>query len=260
MRIRAKSTVTDIQGAGTGRRPGKGTLVLVLLALAILVSLGTWQVYRLQWKEALLADIDARIHEEPVPVSEIESRIGQGQAIEYTPMQATGTFDHGRERHFLATYDGQPGFYVYTPLTLGDGKILFVNRGFVPDELKDPAKREDSQVAGTVTITGLARSRLDEKPSMMVPDNDPAKNMFFWKDLDAMASSTALPQAEVEPFFLDADDSPNPGPWPKGGVTQIDLPNNHLSYAVTWYGLAIVLAVITILSYRRNRQNKDPER
>ena len=76
-----------------------------------------------------------------------------------------------------------------------------------------------------------------------MPDNDPAKNIFFWKDLDAMAASAGLPRrATVLPFFVDADATPNPGGLPIGGVTTIDLPNNHLQYALTWYGLAAALA------------------
>jgi surfeit locus 1 family protein len=134
---------------------------------------------------------------------------------------------------------------------LADGKIIFVNRGFVPDQLRDPTKRPQGQIEGEITITGLARAKLMEKPSSMVPDNDPAKNMFFWKDMDVMARSAGLDATKVLPFFVDAGPAPNPGGYPAGGVTQIDLPNNHLSYAVTWYGLAAALVVIAALAMRR---------
>ena len=104
-----------------------------------------------------------------------------------------------------------------------------------------------SAVDGEVTVKGLARNPLATKPSSIVPDNDPAKNIFFWKDLDAMAASAGLPRrATVLPFFIDADATPNPGGLPIGGVTTIDLPNNHLQYALTWYGLAAALAVVTL--------------
>jgi surfeit locus 1 family protein len=93
-------------------------------------------------------------------------------------------------------------------------------------------------------VTGLARDPLAEKPSFIVPENEPAKNMFYWKDLAVMASSTGLPAGKVLPFFVDANNSPNPGGLPVGGVTLIDLPNNHFQYALTWYGLALVLLVV----------------
>ena len=96
---------------------------------------------------------------------------------------------------------------------------------------------------GEVTITGLARNPLAEKPSFIVPDNDPAKNIYYWKDLSLMARQIGLSQGDaLVPFFIDADAKPNPGGLPRGGVTIIDLPNNHLQYAVTWYGLAATLA------------------
>jgi surfeit locus 1 family protein len=93
-----------------------------------------------------------------------------------------------------------------------------------------------------VALTGLARNPLAAKPSLLVPDNAPDKNIFYWKDRDAMASTTGLDPARLVPFFVDAGPAPNPGGLPVGGVTIVDLPNNHLQYALTWYGLAAALA------------------
>jgi surfeit locus 1 family protein len=164
--------------------------------------------------------------------------------------------DHARERHFLATYDGQSGFFVYTPLKLADGRFVLVNRGFVPYDRKDSATRPEGQVAGLVTITGLARDPLAEKPSFLVPDNDPGKNIFYWKDRDLMARSAGLDPALLVPFFVDANNAPNPGGLPVGGVTIVDPPNNHLQYAVTWYGLAAALAGVLGVSLWRAVRRK----
>ncbi len=229
----------------SGRVKIVATTVLVLVALAVLLSLGTWQVQRLHWKEQLLSDMADRRSAPPVSAADIEAMIGRGEDIEYRTMTATGTFDHAGERHFFATHEGKTGFYVYTPLTGADGRVLFVNRGFIPYEMKDPASREQGQVAGEVTVTGFARGELQEKPSAIVPDNDIAKNVFYWKDLAAMSSSTGHGRDGVLPFFMDVDASQaNPGGWPQGGVTQFALTNNHLQYAVTWYGLAGALIVV----------------
>jgi surfeit locus 1 family protein len=223
------------------------TSVLVLLALALLLALGTWQVQRLQWKEQLLADMAERQHAPPVGAGEIADMLAEGRDIEYRTMTVAGVFDHERERHFFATHQGRTGFYVYTPMTLAGGDVLFVNRGFVPYDLKDPATRLQGQIEGQVRLTGYARSRLNGKPSTIVPDNEPAKNLFFWKDLDVMASSAGIDAASLLPFFMDADASQaNPGGWPQGGVTQFALTNNHLQYAVTWYGLAAALVVVVL--------------
>jgi surfeit locus 1 family protein len=237
--------------AEAGRRPGAGLLVAVGIALVILLSLGTWQLYRLQWKEHLLAEIEARRHAPPAALSDVEKRASAGADIDYLPATVSGAFDHGHEQYFFATDAGDVGYFVYTPLTLADGRTVFVNRGFVPDALKDPARRAGGQITSTVTISGLARATLDGKPSWVVPDNEPTKQLYFWKDLDAMAANAGVRKEKLLPFFIDADATPNPGGWPKGGVTQLDLPNNHLSYAFTWYGLAAVLVVVSVLAFRR---------
>jgi surfeit locus 1 family protein len=246
--------VTDIESPAPRRKLPVFTGITVLIALAILISLGTWQVERLHWKEGLLADIAERRAAAPVPLADIEAMAAQGGDIEYRTVTATGRYINNKERHFFATWRGQTGYYIYTPLQLADGRYLFVNRGFVPYENKEPEMRMQGQLTDQQTVTGLARAKLPGKPSSLVPDNDVAKNIFYWKDLDVMASSVDLDKADVLPFFLDADSTPNPAGFPIGGVTQVDLPNDHLQYAFTWYGLAAVLLVVVAISWFRPRK------
>jgi surfeit locus 1 family protein len=235
------------------RSPAFGWLAAFLLVFVALFGLGTWQVERLQWKQALLAEIDRNRNAAAVPVETVRALPDPDVEGEYRRVTVTGRFDHAHEQYFFATLDGDVGFHVYTPLIRPGGHVVFVNRGFVPEMLKDPAKRAEGQVAGETTITGLYRAPLAEKPSWVTPENEPAKGIYFWKDIHAMAASAGIAGGALEPFFIDADATPNPGGWPKGGVTQVDLPNNHLSYAVTWYGLAAVLLVIGVLSWRKRR-------
>ncbi len=242
------------EGASAGRTKLVVSLVLLVVALSVLVSLGTWQVRRLHWKEALIADIEARRAMPPVPLSEVEAASARGEDFEYRPVHVEGRFLNDRERHFFATFDGRTGYYVYTPFELDDGRFLLVNRGFVPYEMKDPASRREGLLEGRRTVTGLARARLAGKPSWVVPENDLAGDIFYWKDLSAMAASAGLAEENVVQLFVDADATPVPGGWPKGGVTQIDLPNDHLQYAITWYGLAVVLLVISITAFLRGRK------
>ncbi|MBB4953748.1 surfeit locus 1 family protein [Agrobacterium vitis] len=231
--------------------------LLVLAALVTLVMLGTWQLHRLSWKEGLLADIESRRHQPAATVEDMDRLARSGGDVDYRAMSAVGDFLNDRERHFLATYQGSAGFYIYTPLQLADGRYLFVNRGFVPEDKKDPNTRMGGQLLGQQRITGLARAKLTQKPSALVPDNDTVKNVFYWKDLEAMAESTGLPADKVLPFFLDAGPMPVPGGLPIGGVTQIDLPNSHLQYALTWYGLALALLVISgVAIVRKSRDRK----
>ena len=243
----------------TARRPMPWLLIgLAVPALFILLGLGTWQVQRLAWKEALLADIEVRLDQPPLAVEDLAGQLATGtvdqSAIDYRPATATGTFDHAGEAHFFATHKGVSGYYIYTPLQLADGRSVFVNRGFVPFELKEVESRPQTLVPGIVRVDGLARQRLDDKPSWIVPDNDPRANIHYWKDLSLMVSEAGLQEAQVLPFFLDAGSPRAPGQlgdWPVSGVTQINLPNNHLQYALTWYGLALTLIVVLVVFIRR---------
>lgn len=236
----------------------RGTVLLIVLGLcafAVLLALGTWQVQRLVWKEGLLASIDMRIAAPAQPLAGIETRLANSGEVDYWPVSVAGVFHHEGERHFFATHQGQSGYFIYTPLELDDGRFVFVNRGFVPFDRKDAASRPEGQIAGPVEITGLARDRLDEKPNFFMPDNDPARNIFYWKDLDVMAQSSGVGEmGEYLPFFVDAGNAPNPGGLPVGAVTLIEMPNSHLQYAITWYGLAAALAgVLGVMLWRRWR-------
>lgn len=244
-------TVTDKNLLQASHRRLWFAAPLVLLALVLLLALGTWQVKRMYWKEGLLADIQQRTQAPPVPLADIEKLAASGGDIEYRTVQLSGTFDHTKEQHFFATFQGQTGYYIYTPLKLADDRTIFVNRGFVPYDMKEPATRKEGEVAGNVSIEGLARARLGSKPSSLLPDNDLAKNIYYWKDLTAMTSRAGLEPAQVLPFFVDANAAANPGGWPKGGVTLIDLPNNHLQYVITWYGLALALVIVVGFAYVR---------
>lgn len=238
----------------TARRFPFGLWLAALPVSAALVALGVWQVERLAWKEGLLAEIHARIAAPAEPAEALDARFAATGDVDYFPATAKGVFRHDGERHFLATHKGESGFFVYTPLVAADGRILFVNRGFAPYALKEAASRAEGQLAGEVEITGLARNALAAKPGFLVPDNDVAKNIFYWKDLAAMTVSAGLDPAKVRPWFLDAGPAHNPGGLPVGGVTFIDLPNNHLQYAGTWFGLAGVLFVIVgLMTARRLR-------
>ena len=229
------------------RSSGRDALALLLggICIALLCALGAWQVQRLHWKETLLATIDNRIHAEPEAPERIGQRLAAGEDIEYRPATAAGRFLHENERHFLATWGGQSGWNVYTPLLSEDGRTaLFVNRGFVPYDLKDPARRTRGLTEGSTVVTGLARTALAQKPSL-VPANDTGRNQFFWRSLPEMSVGLKLPPgARLLPFILDQGPGRADGGWPVGGTTIIDLPNNHLQYAITWFSLALVLAVM----------------
>jgi surfeit locus 1 family protein len=247
--------------------------LFALALFAALMALGNWQIKRLAWKEDLLQTIQSRIHQKPRP---LETYFKTAPGTDYWPVTVSGTYRHTSERHFFATFEGRSGYFVYTPLEIvpqaflslaerqtvknnaakQSDSFVFVNRGFVSFDMKDAAKRPEGQTQGVITITGLARSILTEKPSASVPDNDIAKNIFYWKDFAAMRASAGLPNsAAVMDVFIDAGKSATPPTGiPTGGVTFIDLPNDHLQYAVTWYGLAGTLfGIWSAMAWRQRR-------
>jgi len=215
-----------------------------LLGVALLIGLGVWQLQRLQWKEGLIAKVEARTEQKPIPLEKAIALAREGHDLAYTPIVAEGRYHHTLERYLYAlSPEGEPGWHVITPLETVKGTMLLVDRGFVPDALRDPATRKQGEVSDVVTVTGLAR--LSEQSNIFVPDNEPDKNQWFSRDLPAMSRSM-FPggTVQVAPFFLEAKAGEVPGGWPQGGQTRITFPNNHLQYAITWFGLAVCLVVI----------------
>jgi surfeit locus 1 family protein len=220
--------------------------------LACLLALGTWQVQRLAWKEGLIAGINSRMNGAPLALAEVEKKFAETGDVDYLPVTLTGTVLQNREQYFLTTHEGQSGWNVYSPLQLIDQRIIMLNRGFVPYDLRDPAKRGESQAEGDAAITGLARNPLLKKPSSITPENDPSKNIWYWKDLRSMAANAGVEPERLVPFFVDDWTDRQSGTLPVTRTTIISLPNNHLQYAVTWYGLAAaLLGVWAFMTFRR---------
>lgn len=226
--------------------------ILAALAFVVLCGLGAWQVERLQWKEALIARVEAALASDPVPAPGPADWPGLADgAAEYRPVTVRGTFDHAREIHVVYTLVepkgpvGGIGYQVFTPLRTDDGWWVYVNRGFVPRDRADPATRPDGQVAGETTVTGLLRA--PGHRSWFMPSDDPAGNAWFSRDPVLFAAAAGLPAAEVAPYVIDAMVDPSlPGGLPQGGETIVSFPNSHLQYAITWFGLALALAAVYV--------------
>jgi len=226
-----------------------------LVALAILIGLGTWQLQRKAWKEDLIAQIEARAYGEPgTIVPEDQWTTWRADQDEFRKIRVTGTFLHEFEAPVYGLAPGErqgapiQGYYLITPMKLASGAMVMVNRGFVPTDLRDPARRPERQPAGEVTVTGLVRAPEARNP--FTPNDDPARNQWFARDPQAIAAARKLER--VAPFLIDAEASPNLGGWPRGGQTPLTLPNNHLQYAVTWFGIALTLiGVFGAFAWRR---------
>jgi surfeit locus 1 family protein len=231
----------------SGFRPRLGPTLFTGPVVLLCVALGLWQLQRLHWKEDLIAQCEAALAAPPVAPPHT---LADARALEYHRVIDEGVFLHDKEILVNAIGpEGGTGFNVLTPLREPGGGIVFVNRGFVPTGLKDPAKRRAGEPAGMVRVAGLLRLPPDEKPGWFIPHNQPGRNSWFWIDLGAISAADGL--IGVAPFYIEADATPNPGGWPKGRASLPALPNNHLQYAITWFSLAVSALVIYFLAQRR---------
>ena len=217
------------------KRLGLGALAL--LVFASLVSLGIWQLERRQWKLALIEQVDRRLAAAPAPAPgpALWPRIARGDA--YTRVTVRGSFRNDRETLVQAVTELGPGFWVLAPLVTDRGFTVLVNRGFVPTDRKSRYAR----VPGPVTITGLLR--VSEPKGGFLRSNDPAAGRWYSRDVAAIAAAKSL--GPVAPYFIDADAASGAG-WPRGGLTVVAFPNNHLQYALTWFVMAALLAAASL--------------
>jgi surfeit locus 1 family protein len=214
------------------------------IGLAILIALGVWQLHRLAWKEALIAAVSSRVDAPPVeaPPESAWPQLNPKQ-YEYRHVRIAGTYDFDHQALVFRPLEaprgryGGLGYLVMTPLRLANGATVIVNRGFIPSDRKD-AESVQAQDGAPVTVVGLMRS--PEPRNWFTPSDDPAKGDWFTRDPAAIAA--ALKLARVAPFTIDADAGPDPAALPEGGETILAFPNNHLSYALTWFGMALALA------------------
>jgi surfeit locus 1 family protein len=209
------------------------------VAFAILLSLGTWQVHRLHWKLDLIAEVNRNLTLPPVS---LDAALKMGKGAEYRRVALAGRFDHAKEAFVYGTANGAPVWHVITPFATQDGRVLLVDRGVVPEELRDPARRKTGQVDGERHIVGVWRT--PDPPGAFTPASDPARRSWFAHDVRSIAAADHVKLAA--PVMVEADAAPNPGGWPKGGQTRVVFRNEHLSYAATWYGLALTLLGVYI--------------
>jgi surfeit locus 1 family protein len=223
-------------------------LFLAALVFAIFAALGTWQVQRLFWKQALMAQVDQRVHAQEVaaPTSDQWPQLTTSNA-EYRRIRLMGTFIAGQDTLVQAVTRRGSGFWVLTPLRLADGTVVMVNRGFVPPEATRAIAPPEADADHRSTVTGLLR--MDQPDGAFLRQNDPKNHRWYSRDVQAIAKARGL--TLVAPFFVDADASTVPVPEtspsgtpvaPVGGLTVIVFHNNHLVYALTWYTLAAMVA------------------
>jgi surfeit locus 1 family protein len=229
-------------------------ILAAVLGVVMLCTLGVWQLERLQWKNSLIAERKAELAAAPVALSTVLSEIGVGKTVDYRPVTLKGRFVAGKDLRLFSTAYG-PGWEIVSPFLTDDGVLVMVDRGFLPEVSgRDVAAPAPS--AEPLSLSGFARQPPGKKAAF-APANDANRNRWFWWDLPAMATASAGPAAQrVAPVFVQLKGTPGGGSETlRPVVPAVALPNNHLSYALTWFGLAAALAIMAVLALRESRRS-----
>uniref|UniRef100_A0A480JM48 SURF1-like protein n=3 Tax=Sus scrofa TaxID=9823 RepID=A0A480JM48_PIG len=230
----------------------------LLLIPGTAFGLGTWQVQRRKWKLKLIAELESRIMAEPIPLPADPLEL---RNLEYRPVKVRGHFDHSKELYLMPrtmvdpareardagrlSSTAESGAHVVTPFHCTDlGITILVNRGFVPRKKVNPETRLKGQIEGEVDLVGMVRLTETRKP--FVPENNPERNHWHYRDLEAMARLTG-----AEPIFIDADFKSTVPGGPVGGQTRVTLRNEHLQYIITWYGLCAATSYLWCKKFLR---------
>ena len=217
-------------------RPFAGLTIACAILFAILCGLGVWQLERLQWKLDLIARVNSHMTAPPVPLGRLLV-MGPNES-QYRRVTLQGRFDHAKEAYVFTTdAGGAPVYHVLTPFRTDDGRVLMVDRGAVPVERRGPATRAAGNVQGETSVTGVWRE--PDPPGFFTPPPELARRIWYARDIRAIAATDHL--TLTAPVVIEADATPNPGGLPRGGQTVVSFRNEHLSYAVTWFGLALML-------------------
>lgn len=227
-------------------RPIPRLTVAVVLAFALLMGLGIWQIERLHWKLALIAQVNSNLAAQPLTP---DRALAMGSEAQYRRVALMGHFDNKDEAYVFTTGPGdQAVYHLLTPFRLADGRTLMVDRGYIPLALGDPGVRKAGELDGVQRLVGVWRT--PDAPGPFTPAPDLKKRVWYARDVTAMAKAERI--ALAAPVIVEADAAPNPGGWPKGGQTVVRFRNQHLQYALTWFALAGGLLIV-YLAYHRTQ-------
>lgn len=219
--------------------------LITVPALLVLIGLGSWQLQRMQWKSGLIETFDTRVASDPAHPPFYIKNIDEWR---FRRVALQGMFLH--EKELLMTgkpFEGTAGFHLITPLKMEDGSITLVNRGWIPERLRDRESRPETLVKGSIRLEGIVRE--DKKKGYFVPENEPKNEVWLYINTEQMAVHRRL--GEVGNYYVDVIRESGPYSLPIGATASIKMRNEHLQYAMTWYLLALSLLVIYVIYHYR---------
>ena len=241
-------------------RPMLWPSIFSIMTFIILCGFGTWQIKRLYWKEALIQRYITESQSKPI--SNL-SEVSKSKVNEFKAVEISGKFLHNNEIYITGkTYEGNAGFHVVTPFKMENNKIVLINRGWVSEGYKNPNKRKFSLVKGKVKLKGIIR--YPQKKGYFVPDNDGINGFWFTIIPNQIFNFIKInTDFAVNDYYIDALRLGEKITLPIGVDGKPNLRNQHLSYAITWYGLALSLLFVYFsyhassgrLIFKKNKQN-----
>lgn len=255
--------MADTISPAPGRGLFWGFIVLMVGLMAVFVALGVWQVQRLDEKERLIGSVAERSDMTPQVLPPLaEWPAFDPTAWAYRSVIVSGTYRPAETvLVFTSLVDqrgqyGGPGYWVMTPLELAAGGVVFVNRGFVPQDSATAFANGGPVEPGLISLTGIARA--PEQIGSFTPTPDPARGIDWVRTPTRLAATAGISGVSVAPITIDLPAGPA-GAMPQGGETMVSFPNNHLGYAITWFGFAALVPFLLLVWVRRERQSARAE-
>ncbi|PHR60576.1 MAG: hypothetical protein COA47_07385 [Robiginitomaculum sp.] len=228
-------------------RPTRGMSLALIPALLILLWLGFWQVQRLHWKNDLIAKMDAGSAQAARPFTELQNQKGQlPDDLAWQQVQVRGTFVADVPMRRLYTiYEGVVGYRYLTLLAIDGAPVLFVDRGFAPiGQAPTPIPTGAVIAKGFLHPAGVT--------GWMSPEPDQEKNLWYWRDIKKMLPDHLAAPRFISNFVIDLAATDEVSVWPRPVGAPQRPPNNHLDYALTWFGLAISLLGVYLVWHWKN--------
>jgi surfeit locus 1 family protein len=226
--------------SATKRNWPLGPIIVGLGGFCVLVTLGFWQVQRLQWKNAIIAEAEQRLTVAP---EALPATLDPGRD-DYKRVTVSGRFDHASENYVLTSMPPNgPGFAIITVFETIEGRRILVDRGFVPQMFRDPSTRTDTREDGMIKLEGVLRWPSDK--SSFTPDPNPSIREWYSREVPPLAEAM-----DTEEVMIVQGPTDGPG-WPRGGAAQVNIRNQHLPYAIQWFAIAGVWALMSILWFRK---------
>lgn len=256
-----ESTADDLRptitcGALTFYKPTKGPVIITVLLVGLCFALGIWQIQRLAWKEGLISELTQAQSQTRISAENLPDNLATLVESNFHSIALQGTFIHKQELHIVGrSINGEPGFSVYTPFRIADdGRMVLVNRGWVPQSKKSLSNRpEDAQFDGLTWVNGFIS--VPQGGSPFLPDHDVKGNLWFWPDIARINAESGM---NLPPFTIEAvNENPTPGvlPLPRSGY-EVELRNDHFNYALMWFSLSIAGLIIFFIYHLKPMRNE----